>query len=150
MPVHHRLRLLAFPTRASSTHDFLARPGVSRFPHKERPHMPGSMTAPRGTGARACAPVLVAFRSSHGVGSSEVASFAAQWLAYVLPCRRFALTLAGNNARLGVDVDRYSFIAVDLHHLLLAGIPAHAKRNPGRGLPRIPLRSMRATMLVGS
>jgi hypothetical protein len=28
-------------------------------------------------------------------------------------------------------VDRYSFIVVDLHHLLLAGLPAHAKRNPG-------------------
>src|SRR6266436_2608544 len=29
------------------------------------------------------------------------------------------------NARLGADVDRYSFIVVDLHHLLLAGLPAH-------------------------
>jgi hypothetical protein len=29
------------------------------------------------------------------------------------------------NARLGADVDRYSFIAVDFHHLLLAGLPAH-------------------------
>jgi hypothetical protein len=28
-------------------------------------------------------------------------------------------------ARLGADVDRYSFIAVDLHHLLLADLPAH-------------------------
>ena len=29
-------------------------------------------------------------------------------------------------ARLGADVDRYSFIAVDFHHLLLAGLPAHS------------------------
>jgi len=29
------------------------------------------------------------------------------------------------HARLGADVVRYSFIAVDLHHLLLAGLPAH-------------------------
>ena len=29
-------------------------------------------------------------------------------------------------ARLGADVDRYSFIVVDLHHLLLAGLPAHS------------------------
>jgi hypothetical protein len=29
------------------------------------------------------------------------------------------------HARLRADVDRYSFIAVDLHHLLLAGLPAH-------------------------
>jgi hypothetical protein len=33
--------------------------------------------------------------------------------------------LANANARLGVDVDRYTFIVVDLHHLLLAGLPAH-------------------------
>ena len=29
------------------------------------------------------------------------------------------------HARLGADVDRYSFIAVDFHHILLAGLPAH-------------------------
>jgi len=46
-------------------------------------------------------------------------------LAYVLPCRRFALALTSNDARLGADVGRYSFIVVDLHHLLLAGLPAH-------------------------
>jgi hypothetical protein len=48
-------------------------------------------------------------------------SFAAQWLACALPYRRFARTLAGTGARLGADADRYSFIAVDSHHLLLAG-----------------------------
>ena len=47
------------------------------------------------------------------------------WLAYTLPCRRFADILADACARLGADADRYSFIAVDLHHLLLAGFPAH-------------------------
>jgi hypothetical protein len=31
---------------------------------------------------------------------------AAQWLAYALPCRRFADTLTGACARLGADVDR--------------------------------------------
>ena len=50
---------------------------------------------------------------------------AAQWLAYALPYRRFAGVLTDANARLGADVDRYSFIVVDLHHLLLAGLPAH-------------------------
>jgi len=48
-------------------------------------------------------------------------AFAAQWLAYALPCRRFACTLAGADARLGADADRYSFIVVDSHHLLPAG-----------------------------
>jgi hypothetical protein len=53
--------------------------------------------------------------------------FEAQWLAYALPCRRFTPALADDGARLGADVDRYSFIAVDLHHLLLAGLPAHTQ-----------------------
>ena len=43
----------------------------------------------------------------------------------MLPCRRFADILAEARARLGADVGRYSFIAVDFHHLLLAGLPAH-------------------------
>ena len=51
--------------------------------------------------------------------------FAARWLACTIPYRRFAPGLAADNARLGADVDRYSFIAVDFHHLLLAGLPAH-------------------------
>jgi hypothetical protein len=46
---------------------------------------------------------------------------AAQWLAYVLPYRRFADTLAGADARLGAGADRYSFTVVDLHLLLFAG-----------------------------
>src|SRR5271166_4108868 len=44
----------------------------------------------------------------------------------MLPCRRFADVLAGACARLGADVDRYSFIEVGLHHKLLAGLPAHS------------------------
>jgi hypothetical protein len=52
----------------------------------------------------------------------------AQWLAYVLLCRRFAAALAGDRARLEVDVDRYSFIVSDLHRLLIAGLPAHCEK----------------------
>jgi hypothetical protein len=52
-------------------------------------------------------------------------SFAAQWLACVLPCRRFADLLANVAARLGAGVGRYSFTVTDLHRLLLAGLPAH-------------------------
>jgi hypothetical protein len=52
----------------------------------------------------------------------------AQWLAYVLPYRRFAAALTGDRARLGADVDRYSVIASDLHRLLVAGLPAHCER----------------------
>jgi hypothetical protein len=44
----------------------------------------------------------------------------------MLPCRRFADVLADACARLGADVGRYSFIAVDFHHILLAGLPARS------------------------
>jgi hypothetical protein len=43
--------------------------------------------------------------------------------------RRFADILTDACARLGADVVRYSFIAVDLHHLLLAGLLAHLCEN---------------------
>ena len=46
----------------------------------------------------------------------------AQWLAYALPYRRFAVALADGRARLRVDADRYSFIVSDLQRLLLAGL----------------------------
>src|SRR5208283_3142426 len=50
---------------------------------------------------------------------------AAQLLAYTHPCRRFAPGVTADDARLGADAVRYSFIAVDWRHLLLAGLPAH-------------------------
>ena len=86
--------------------------------------MPGSSTTPGRVDARNSAPVRVAFRQLNSV-SARNEDFAAQWLAYALPCRRFADTLAGTCARLGADAVRYTFIVVDLHHLLLAGLPAH-------------------------
>ena len=84
--------------------------------------LPGSTRATLGC------EVGVGQNSASQVGQYSVAEprdFAAQWLACVLPCRRFAPALAGRHARLGADVGRYSFIAVDLHHILLAGLPAH-------------------------
>ena len=100
--------------------------------------MPGSLTTPSDLSARVDAPGPVAFRSTHSVGFSGTISFVAQWLAYALPCRRFAPALADGNARLGAVVDRYSFIVVDLHHLLLAGLPAHAQRNDAMCHGRLP------------
>ena len=87
--------------------------------------MPGSLTTPGRPGARAGAPARVAFRYRNGVGTRNNRTFAAQWLACTFPCRRFAAALAGCSARLGADVDRYSFVVSDLHRLLLAGLPAH-------------------------
>jgi hypothetical protein len=104
MTVHHRLRLLAFPVRARGGAPPLVRHEISRFPRKERSHMPGSTTALGRAGTRNSVPVHVAFRLRNSVGTQKKADFAAQWLAYALPCRRFADVLADNCARLGADV----------------------------------------------
>ena len=87
--------------------------------------MPGSQTTQGRSDTRAGASSRLAFRQTYGVGTLWKITFAAQWLAYTLPCRRFADILTGACARLGVNVDRYSFTATDLHRLLLAGLPAH-------------------------
>jgi hypothetical protein len=91
--------------------------------------MPGSSTTPGCP--RACVGALghIAFRYTDSVGTRDPFSIAAQWLACTFPCRRFADILADACARLGADVVRYSFIAVDLHHLLFAGLPAHPCEN---------------------
>jgi hypothetical protein len=95
--------------------------------------MPGSTTMPGRPGACDIAPVRVAFRAENGVGSWDNSTFAAQWLACMLPCRHFAGVLTDAHARLGADVVRYSFIVMDLHHLLLTGLPAHSQfENSGR------------------
>ena len=68
--------------------------------------MPGSQTTQGRSDTRAGAPSRVAFRDTYGVGTLRKITFAAQWLAYTLPCRRFAGILADDCARLGVDVSR--------------------------------------------
>src|SRR3954464_13443102 len=124
---------------------------ISRFPCPERACMPGSLTTPDRPGARAGALARVAFRFGNSVGIRNYETFAAQWLACRVPCRRFAPGLAARHARLGADVDRYSFVVSDSHRLLLAGLPAHyqvplirtdepcgpVRANPGRWVPLI-------------
>jgi len=51
-------------------------------------------------------------------------TLAAQWLAYVFPYRRFPTPSRMPAHGSGADVARYTFIAADLHRLLLAGLPA--------------------------
>jgi hypothetical protein len=123
--VHRRLQLLAFPPRTISPEGRMADLEISRFPHKERPYMPGSPTTPDRVGTRTSAPARLAFRLTNNVGIRYKSSFAARWLACTLPCRRFADILAEVCARLGADVGCYSFIVEDSHLLLLAGLPAH-------------------------
>jgi hypothetical protein len=89
--------------------------------------MPGSPTTLGQADTRDIASTHVAFRDFEHVGTRIAQVFAAQWLACVLPCRRFADTLADACARLGADVARYAFIVGDLHLLLLAGFTGAPK-----------------------
>src|SRR2546430_4743081 len=66
---------------------------ISRFPRKERLHMPGSSTTPGRSDLAMARPKRIAFRTRNGVGTRGLA-FAAQWLAYALPYRRFVAVLA--------------------------------------------------------
>src|SRR5215469_11325929 len=114
--------------------------------------MPGSPTTPGWPSARVGALGHIAFHYTDSVGTRNHFSIAAQWLACTFPCRRFADILADACARLGADAGRYSFIAVDLHHLLLAGLPAHLCENAqeptrGRIIFSIPLFPIVATAL---
>src|SRR4029453_15215892 len=68
--VHHRLRLLAFPMRTAGRCRAVDRE-ISRFPRKERLHMPGSLTTPSRPDARAVAHGYVAFHHLHGVGTQN-------------------------------------------------------------------------------
>ena len=113
--------------------------------------MPGSSTTPGRPSACAGALGHIAFRYTDSVGTRNQFSIAAQWLACTFPYRRFADILADACARLGADVVRYSFIVVDLHHLLLAGLPAHPCKNtlPGEvGEKPGPVRSQAAIAAI--
>jgi hypothetical protein len=66
--------------------------------------MPGSTTALGRAGTRNNVPVHIAFHQQYGVGTQNVVDFAAQWLAYAIPYRRFADALTDTCARLGADV----------------------------------------------
>jgi hypothetical protein len=79
---------------------------ISRFPYTERLCMPGSQTTRDRTDARDDASACIAFRISYCVGIPGNITFAAQWLAYTLPDRRFTATFTGADARLGADMDR--------------------------------------------
>ena len=83
--------------------------------------MPVSLTTPGWADARNNASDHVAFRKTDDVGTRDFQAFAAQWLAYAFPYRRFDAALADCAARLGADAGCYSFIVADFHHLLLAG-----------------------------
>jgi hypothetical protein len=124
---------------------------ISRFPSMEHACVPGSSTTPGCPSACVGALGHIAFRYTDSVGTRNQFSIAAQWLACTFPYRRFADILADACARLGADAVRYSFIVVDLHHLLLASLPAHPCENSDLELSRrtfvsITLNKKRTTL----
>ena len=77
--------------------------------------MPGSLTTPGRSGTRITRPPVLPSAMTTASAPGTDFPFAARWLAYALPCRRFAAVLTVDDARLGADVHRYSFIVTDLH-----------------------------------
>ena len=71
---------------------------ISRFPNKERTDMPGSQTTQGQSSACDDALPRIAFRYANSVGTLGFKAFAAQWLAYLHPCQRFASHLAVRHA----------------------------------------------------
>ena len=102
--------------------------------------MPGSSTTPGSHCTCDGAQCDVAFRSLDSVGTRDKNDIVAQWLACTYPYRRFDLTLADEAARLGANADRYSFIAVDLHHLLHAGLSGAPRRRSRSSAAPVPRR----------
>jgi len=146
MSSQHRLRPRVFCHSSRFTHGYLIWRALCTFIQDELfsedddsdPSNRGSrarnVRTCQGLRPRRAGRVLAITPASVSPSAGQTASalrtipFAARWLACTIPYRRFVSGLAAENARLGADVDRYSFIAVDSHHLLLAGLPAHLTR----------------------
>ena len=62
------------------------------------------------------------------------------------PITTFATALRDGNARLGANVDRSSFIAVDFHHLLFAGFYRRTGLLDLCKTPPAARRGLRSTM----
>ncbi len=117
----------------------LAGPGISGS--RARSVFTCQVLRPRRADATLAISCLVMLPSAFPAASAPgLYPYAAQWLACELSYRRFALALAGDGARLGADVVRYSFIGSDFHRLLLAGLQAPCEKLwtlPSRRLSRV-------------
>ena len=97
---------------------------TSRFPCKELPHMPGSLTTPERWGARAIAPARVAFRVIKHVGLRiEDFSRLNGWPVHS-PVNASPPPSKVSSHDSGASVVRYTFTARDFHSLLFAVSPA--------------------------
>jgi hypothetical protein len=126
-------RSLTSPTRASTA-------TAPRFPDAGRPtHVSGqtgdllvpeasfcacqSFRPRRAGGTRENAPSSNTFHVVDRIGSREfLLTRLGTWPAFS-PDRRFTPSFTAGHARLGANMDRSSFTAVDFHHLLSAGLP---------------------------
>ena len=100
---------------------------VSQFPREERlVHARVSDHAGPDGHSRITRPPVLPSASRTASATGAISLSRLNSLACTIPYRRFADALANACARLGADVDRYSFIVMDLHHLLLASLLAHS------------------------
>jgi len=83
-------------TKAGRVSYLFANREISRFPCKERLHMPRSTTAPGRSGTRLSVPDHVAFHRVKSVGTRDDVLSRLHYLAYAIPCERFKLALAGS------------------------------------------------------
>ena len=140
--VHQRLQLLAFPLRTIFGHTVRVWPiQISPVP-EQRASVHARVSDHAGSGrCSQNAPTRVAFRGVNNVGTRVHNAFAARWLAIRSPTDASQSSSRTTAHGLG-DVGCYSFIAVDFHHILLAGLPAHSLALRPIGLlnrPRRPL-----------
>ena len=91
--------------------------------------MPGSTTTRGHLSTRVPRPNVLPSDTRTSSAPRITDSIAARWLAYASLCRRFTSALASSSARLEVNVVRYTFIVMESHHVLPAGLPAHSRKS---------------------
>ena len=103
--------------------------------------MPGSTTTRGHLSTRIPRPNVLPSDTRTSSAPRITDSIAARWLAYASLCRRFTSALASSRARLEVNVVRYTFIVMESHHVLPAGLPAHSRKSVPQLLTGLPLES---------
>jgi len=108
--------------------------------------MPGSTTTRGHVSTCITRPNVLPSDSGTSSAPRFTDSIAARWLAYASLCRRFTSALASSHARLEVNVVRYTFIVMESHHVLLAGLPAHSRKS----VPKTFNSEFRATSFLAA
>ena len=107
--------------------------------------MPGSSTTPGRSDLAMVRPKRVAFRARNSVGTRGLA-FAAQWLAYALPYRRFADVLA-DGVTVGAPPDQFNQRGQNWHQPPWRP-DARTLSRAGRELVLDPTKPHRATSTI--